>query len=148
MVRFNARGPGGLLDGKPVLSCAEGAPGKPAPLNTAQRQALVEIVESSPIPAIHGVVRWRRTPGSRSSTKLPTTPPTFLGGDVLATVLLEKVQGARAFYETIIRRGEDVLAEVKSGWCCIDAKTLRPVRLARDVITKFCPEADSSAHLA
>ena len=51
VVRFNARGPGGLLDGK--------APGKRSLLNDAHRQALVEIVESGPIPAIHGVVRWR-----------------------------------------------------------------------------------------
>jgi len=36
------------------------APGGPAKLNDAQRQALVKIVESGPIPAIHGVVRWRR----------------------------------------------------------------------------------------
>ena len=65
--------------------------------------------------------------------------PTFLGDDVIATVLLEKVQGARAFYETIIRRGEDVLAEVKSSWCCLDAKTLRPARLAATVIDRFFP---------
>jgi len=51
VVRFNARGPDGLIDGK--------APGKRPILNDAQRQALVEIVESGPIPAIHGVVRWR-----------------------------------------------------------------------------------------
>jgi len=51
VVRFNARGPDGLLDGK--------APGPRSPLNHSQRQALVEIVESGPIPAIHGVVRWR-----------------------------------------------------------------------------------------
>ena len=63
--------------------------------------------------------------------------PTFLDDDVIATVLLEKVQGARAFYETVIRRGEDVLAEVKSSWCCLDASTLRPARLARDVIQHF-----------
>jgi acyl-CoA thioester hydrolase len=63
--------------------------------------------------------------------------PTFLDDDVIATVLLEKVQGARAFYETIIRRGEEVLAEVKSSWCCLDAQTLRPARLARDVIEHF-----------
>jgi acyl-CoA thioester hydrolase len=63
--------------------------------------------------------------------------PTFLDDDVIATVLLEKVQGARAFYETVIRRGEDVLAEVKSSWCCLDAQTLRPARLARDVIERF-----------
>jgi acyl-CoA thioester hydrolase len=63
--------------------------------------------------------------------------PTFLGDDVIATVLLEKVQGARAFYETVIKRGEEVLAEVKSSWCCLDAATLRPARLARDVIDHF-----------
>jgi acyl-CoA thioester hydrolase len=65
--------------------------------------------------------------------------PTFLGDDVVATVLLEKVQGARAFYETVIRRGEDVLAEVKSSWCCLDADTLRPARLAREIVQHFFP---------
>ena len=63
--------------------------------------------------------------------------PGFLNDEVVATVLLEKVQGARAFYETIIRRGEEVLAEVKSSWCCVDAATLRPARLAREVIARF-----------
>lgn len=51
VIRFNARGPHGLLDGK--------APGARSRLNDAQRRALVAIVESGPIPAIHGVVRWR-----------------------------------------------------------------------------------------
>ncbi len=68
--------------------------------------------------------------------------PTFLGDDVIATVLLEKVQGARAFYETVIRRGEDVLAEVKSTWCALDASTLRPARLARDVVQRFFSDAE------
>ncbi|MHA6722752.1 acyl-CoA thioesterase [Sphingomonas sp. RS2018] len=65
--------------------------------------------------------------------------PAFLDDDVIATVVLEKVQGASAFYDTIIRRGEDVLAEVKSRWCCIDAETKRPARLARSVIERFFP---------
>jgi acyl-CoA thioester hydrolase len=68
--------------------------------------------------------------------------PTFLGDDVVATVLLEKIHGARAFYETVIRRGEEVLAEVKSSWCCVDAETLRPARLAREVIAKFFPAVE------
>ena len=51
VVRFNARGPDGLIDGK--------APGNTCKLNDSQRQALVTIVESGPTPAIHGVVRWR-----------------------------------------------------------------------------------------
>lgn len=63
--------------------------------------------------------------------------PTFRDDEVIATVLLEKVQGARAFYATIIKRGEEVLAEVKSSWCCLDIKTMRPARLARDVIDRF-----------
>ncbi|MDI1294737.1 MAG: thioesterase family protein [bacterium] len=71
--------------------------------------------------------------------------PTFLGDDVIATVLLEKVQGARAFYETIIKRGEDVLAEVKSSWCCIDASTLRPARLARETNQRFFATDDDAA---
>src|SRR3954452_7325123 len=50
-VRFNARGPEGLIDGK--------APGSPCKLNDRQRQALATIVERGPMPAIHGVVRWR-----------------------------------------------------------------------------------------
>ena len=60
VVRFNACGADGLLDGKHVLSFAEGAPGKRPLLNDAQRRALVEIVESGPIPAIHGVVPLRQ----------------------------------------------------------------------------------------
>jgi acyl-CoA thioester hydrolase len=63
--------------------------------------------------------------------------PAFLDDDVIATVILEKVQGASAFYETIIRRGEVVLAEVKSRWCCLDATTHRPARLAQSVIDRF-----------
>ena len=52
MLRFNSRGPAGLINGK--------APGNRPKLNTEQRQALASVVESGPIPAIHGVVRWRR----------------------------------------------------------------------------------------
>ena len=35
--------------------------------------------------------------------------PTFLNDPVIAHVILERVQGARAFYETIIKRGEEVI---------------------------------------
>ena len=51
VLRFNARGPDGLLDGK--------SPGQPSKLNDAQRQAIARMIESGPIPAVHGVVRWR-----------------------------------------------------------------------------------------
>jgi len=51
VVRFNADGPGGLISRK--------APGSPSLLNDAHRAALAAMVESGPIPAVHGVVRWR-----------------------------------------------------------------------------------------
>jgi acyl-CoA thioester hydrolase len=65
--------------------------------------------------------------------------PAFLDDDVIASVVLEKVQGARSFYDTLIKRGEEVLAEVKSSWCCIDAQTLRPARIAADIAAHFFP---------
>ena len=66
--------------------------------------------------------------------------PAFLDDALAASVVAEGVQGARAFFRTLITRGEDVLAEVKSSWCCLDAATLRPARLARDVVRRFLPE--------
>ncbi|RHW17987.1 acyl-CoA thioesterase [Sphingomonas gilva] len=63
--------------------------------------------------------------------------PAFLNDEVIATTVLQKVEGARAFYDTLIRRGEEVLAEVKSSWCCLDAETLRPVRVAKELAAKF-----------
>jgi transposase len=51
VLRFNAEGPAGLIDRK--------APGQPSRLNDTHRTALLEVIESGPTPAIHGVVRWR-----------------------------------------------------------------------------------------
>ena len=48
---FNAAGPDGLIDAVP--------PGGAPLLDDAQRRALADIVESGPIAASHGVVRWR-----------------------------------------------------------------------------------------
>ncbi len=63
--------------------------------------------------------------------------PTFLNDDVVASVMVEGVEGAKAFFKTVIKRGEDVLAEVRSSWCCLDAATLRPSRIAKDVVARF-----------
>jgi len=51
VLRFNAAGPEGLLNGK--------APGQAPRLDAAQRQELAQVVENGPIAAVHGVVRWR-----------------------------------------------------------------------------------------
>ncbi len=51
VLRFNARGPEGLIDAK--------APGPKTKLDDAHRLALKGKVEAGPIPAVDGVVRWR-----------------------------------------------------------------------------------------
>lgn len=51
VLKSNAAGPAALIDRK--------APGQPSRLNAAHRAALVEAIERGPIPAVHGVVRWR-----------------------------------------------------------------------------------------
>jgi len=66
--------------------------------------------------------------------------PTFLDDVVFADVIAEQVQGARAFFTTIIKRGEEVVAEVRSTWCCLDAVSKRPARLAGEVVRRFLPE--------
>ena len=51
VVRFNSHDTDGLLDRK--------SPGQPSRLDDAQRAALAAMVETGPLPAVHGVVRWR-----------------------------------------------------------------------------------------
>src|SRR4030088_1079917 len=51
VLAFNAEGPSGLVNGK--------APGNAPLLTEAHQQALMQIVESGPIPAVHAVRRWR-----------------------------------------------------------------------------------------
>ena len=51
VVKFNALGPEGLIDRKP--------PGQPSRLTDAHRAALITRHDEGPIPAVHGVVRWR-----------------------------------------------------------------------------------------
>jgi transposase len=51
VLAFNADGPDGLIGGK--------APGARPRLNADLRAALKALVEQGPMPAAHGVVRWR-----------------------------------------------------------------------------------------
>jgi acyl-CoA thioester hydrolase len=60
----------------------------------------------------------------------------FLDDKLVAEVFLQKVKGVRAFYRTIIKRGEEVLAEVESTWCSLDAASKRPARLAKDIVSR------------
>jgi transposase len=51
VLRFNAEGPDGLIDRK--------APGQRPRLTDTHRAALTATIAAGPIPAAHGVVRWR-----------------------------------------------------------------------------------------
>lgn len=51
VLRFNDNGPDGLIGAK--------APGRKKKLDEAQRLALKGMVETGPVPSVHGVVRWR-----------------------------------------------------------------------------------------
>jgi acyl-CoA thioester hydrolase len=65
--------------------------------------------------------------------------PAYLNEHVVVRVALEKILGARAFYKSVVSHGDQVLAEVESSWCCIDAATRKPVRLARELVARFMP---------
>src|ERR1700751_6273450 len=51
VIRFNDQGPSGLINNP--------SPGVPPKLDAIHRAFLARIVEEGPIPAVHGVVRWR-----------------------------------------------------------------------------------------
>jgi putative transposase len=51
VIRFNEQGPEGLIN---IPS-----PGAPAKLDAEHKAFLARIVDEGPIPAVHGVVRWR-----------------------------------------------------------------------------------------
>jgi acyl-CoA thioester hydrolase len=67
--------------------------------------------------------------------------PAFLEDVVVADVIADRVKGARAFFTTVIKRGEEVVAEVQSIWCCLDSTSLRPARLAQDIVSRFLPKS-------
>ncbi len=51
VLRFNAGGPAALIDAKTA--------GRKPKLAAAELEASVRVIEEGPLPAIHGVVRWR-----------------------------------------------------------------------------------------
>jgi acyl-CoA thioester hydrolase len=94
---------------------------------------------------------WRRVAGPEAVAahvwvalrhEITYRKPAFVNDRIVATAVLEKVQREFAFYETVIRRQEDVLAHVKSRWCCLDAITLRPTRLGSEIVERFLPVLD------
>ena len=65
--------------------------------------------------------------------------PLFLHNEVDALVTTTGTRGSRASFSTDFRRGEDIVAEVRSSWCCVDAVTRRPQRIAHNIARRFLP---------
>lgn len=63
--------------------------------------------------------------------------PLLLNDEVDALVTAIGTRGSRASFSTNFRRGDDIAVEVQSSWCCIDANTRRPQRIARDIVRQF-----------
>ena len=51
VIRFNEEGPDGLIN--------KSSPGAPGKLTEEHKAFLARLVEDGPVPAVHGVVRWR-----------------------------------------------------------------------------------------
>lgn len=63
---------------------------------------------------------------------------------LIASVSLERVQRESAFYDTTVKRGAEVIAEVRSRWCCIDAIARTPVRVTDEIVRCFFPVENTS----
>lgn len=63
--------------------------------------------------------------------------PAFLTDAIVATTGIEAAVGAKAQFHTLIRRGDQLVAEVTSLWCCLDGQSHRPVRLPKPTLARF-----------
>ena len=122
VVKFNAHGPEGLIDRKP--------PGQPSRLSDAHRAALAGILESGPIPAVHGVVRWRLVDLIQwlwDEYRLPISPNEKQGYlDAFAETPLT-VKAAQALRDTQVESEEDVLVRTADATMSMLTNTVTPL---------------------
>ncbi|MCF8479801.1 MAG: acyl-CoA thioesterase [Rhodospirillum sp.] len=94
------------------------------------------------------IAHWRRVAPSEAVAsylwvalkhEITYRNPGFLDDWVDVISRFERFKGARAFHRTVIKRGEEILAEARSVWCCLDAHTHRPTRIARRIAVLFVP---------
>ncbi|MCJ8520619.1 acyl-CoA thioester hydrolase [Pseudorhizobium tarimense] len=65
--------------------------------------------------------------------------PVFMHDEIRSLATATGMRGPRASFTTLIKRGEELAAEIRSSWCSIDAETRRPVRLPSDIVRRFLP---------
>lgn len=62
---------------------------------------------------------------------------TFLDDDLVAEIIIRDIKTVRATYQSVIKRGEEIVAKAVSTWCCIHPDTHRPQRISADILTAF-----------
>jgi acyl-CoA thioester hydrolase len=63
--------------------------------------------------------------------------PAFANEEITARTWVGQASAARCERFTEIRRGDKILAQAKSLWCALDAKTLRPRRIDDELKERF-----------
>ncbi|MBS1508995.1 MAG: acyl-CoA thioesterase [Bacteroidetes bacterium] len=57
----------------------------------------------------------------------------FLGDEILADTWVSTAEGAQSMRHVRFMVGEKKIAEAKTSWCLIDAKSLKPRRIGQDI---------------
>ena len=63
--------------------------------------------------------------------------PLFINDHAEAFVTANNTRASRASFTTNFRRGNELIVEARSTWCCIDADTRRPRRISPDIARIF-----------
>tara|TARA_R110001606_G_scaffold216634_1_gene364539 strand:+ start:3778 stop:4176 length:399 start_codon:yes stop_codon:yes gene_type:complete len=63
--------------------------------------------------------------------------PLYVKDDAEAFVTAAGSRGSRATFTTEFKRGNDLIAEARSVWCCVNAETRRPRRIDPEIADVF-----------
>lgn len=62
---------------------------------------------------------------------------TFLGDRLVVRTRVTGMGGARSVREVAVYRGEEVAAEARTDWVYVDAQTMRPKRMPKEILSAF-----------
>lgn len=92
------------------------------------------------------VAYWRRRSSAQAHSELLWVAlkheityrlPLFIDDAAEALVTANNTRASRASFTTLFRRGDDLIVEARSTWCCVDAETRRPRRISPEIAQLF-----------
>lgn len=101
------------------------------------QEAVLEYWHHASPPQIQGELLWVAL-----KHEITYRLPLFLSDGVEAHVMATGTHGSRASFATLFKRGDEIAAEVRSSWCCVDAITRRPRRIPDHIAKAFLPISD------